>query len=450
MDVDCAIVGAGFAGLAAADKMVQAGRSTVVLEARDRVAGRVWTKHLDDETAVDVGGQWLGPTHDRMYALCARFGIEVYPMYAGGKNLMILDGERSLFRGNIPHRAPLAALASLAWVFVRLHMLAPRVPLDAPWTAPNAAELDQQTMGDWIRRNVRDRRAREIVDLAVESVFAADPDEISLLHALFYMHSGNSFDFLTSSQGGAQQDRVSGGVQHVAERLAASLAPRGRVELSSPVSQVADHGDHVVITAPGGDIRARRVIMALPPPLLQQIVWPAGLSSERMALLDQLPMGAVNKCIAVYDTPFWRDAGLSGQAICDEPPVKAVFDASPKSGLPGMLMGFMEGPDAREHAAGSSDDRRAIVLATFAKLFGERALSARHYIDVAWPNERWSGGCYAALFGPGVWTKLGDTVRRPEGNVHWAGTETATRWNGYIEGAVLSGERAAAEVLRHV
>lgn len=447
MDVDVAILGAGFAGLAAADVLTHAGKTVCVLEARDRVGGRVATTHLADGTAIDVGGQWLGPTHDRMYALCRRFGVEVYPMYVGGKNVMLLGGRRSLFTGNLPLRAPVRTLASLAWVFVRLHMLAPRIPLDAPWLAKDAALLDQQTLGDWMRRNVPDRDARALVELGVESVFAADPDEISLLHALFYMHSGNSFDFLTKSDGGAQQDRLSGGVQQVAERLAESLGERGEVVLSSPVTRVEDDGAGVVVTSERAAVRAQRVIVALPPPLLRKIAWSPALSSAKSALLERLPMGAVIKCIAVYEQPFWRRRGLSGQGICDIAPVKAVFDASPKSGVPGVLMAFIEGSHARAWSQRTEGERREVVLEACARFFGAEAKSPRHYLDKAWPNEAFSGGCYSALFGPGVWTRLGAAVRRPEGRLHWAGTETATRWNGYIEGAVLSGERAAREVL---
>ena len=243
MNVDCIVVGAGFAGLSAADALVREGRRVCVVEARNRVGGRVATVHLADGTPLDIGGQWIGPTHDRMYALCRRYGAEVYPMHAGGKNLLLIGGKRRHHRGHIPVRAPFGTLANLGINLIKLRLLARKVPLDAPWETPNAIELDQQTLGDWIRKNLHHRHAAAMTHIGVESVFAAHADEISLLHALFYMRSGNSFDFLTRSQGGAQQDRVTGGIQALAEALAADVAKGGEVLLEAPVQRIVQDGD---------------------------------------------------------------------------------------------------------------------------------------------------------------------------------------------------------------
>jgi len=447
---DCIVVGAGFAGLSAADALVREGQRVCVVEARDRVGGRVATIHLADGTPLDIGGQWIGPTHDRMYALCRRYGAEVYPMYVGGKNLLLLGGKRRTYRGHIPVRAPLAALANVGLSLVKLQMLARKVPLEAPWEAPNAAELDQQTLGDWIRKNVRNRDAAAMTHIGVESVFAAQADEISLLHALFYMRSGNSFDFLTRSQGGAQQDRITGGIQALAEGLAADVSNGGEVMLEAPVERIVQDGEGVEVHTAKGSVRGDRVIVTLPPPLAGGIDYAPGLSAEREALLARVPMGAVIKCVAAYPTAFWREDGWSGATVCDQPPINVTFDASPKSGSPGLLLAFIEGPHAREMAGWDPADRRTLVLDAFVRSFGETAGNPTEYLDRAWTEEPFSRGCYAALFPPGVWTSLGFTIRRPEGRIHWAGTETATRWNGYIEGAVLSGERAAAEVLANL
>jgi monoamine oxidase len=446
-DFDCVIVGAGFAGLAAADLLSQSGKRVCVVEARERVGGRVATTLLSDGTPVDIGGQWLGPTHDRMYALCRRFGAEVYPMYTGGKNLLVLGGETRTYRGHVPLRAPLLTLFNLGWVLVRLDRLARSIPLEAPWEGAHAARLDQRTLGDWIRQNVPNSRARSMVEIGVESVFAAHADELSLLHALFYMRSGNSFDFLTQAAGGAQQDRVSGGVQHIAERLAEEIAKSGEVLLEAPVSAIEQTANGVTLETSKGPIHGARAILALPPPLAAEISFAPALSPDKRELLARLPMGAVIKCIAAYPHAFWRERGFSGQSVCDRGPVNVTFDASPKSGTPGVLLGFIEGPAARELARETVEKRRAIAVDAFAQRFGPDAREPIEYVDRAWTEERWSRGCYAALFPPGVWTSVGHSVREPEGRLHFAGTETASRWNGYIEGAVLSGERAAREVL---
>ena len=445
---DVAIVGAGFAGLTAADVLVRAGRSVHVLEARERVGGRVETHVLDDETTLDVGGQWLGPTQDRMYALCERFGAEVYPMYTAGKNLLRLAGRTRGYRGHIPLRAPIFTLANLGWVLARLELLARRVPLEAPWEAEDAATLDQQTLGDWVRRNIPDAHARAIVRVGIEAVFAADADELSLLHALFYMRSGGSFDALTRSGGGAQQDRVTGGIQQLAEGLARSVRDAGGiVELGSAVRRIEHDELSVTVHADGTVVRAREAIVAVPPPLAAELAFDPVLADARRELLARLPMGAVIKCIAIYDEPYWRARGLSGASVSDEGPVHVTFDASPKSGKPGVMLGFVEGPAARQLARLAVEERRTVALDCFARAFGDQARRPREYVDRAWTNEPFSGGCYAALFPPGVWTRWGRALREPEGRIHWAGTETAPVWNGYIEGAVRSGERAAAEIL---
>lgn len=447
--LDVVVVGAGFAGLTAADRLVSAGKRVAVVEARGRVGGRIATVHLADGTPIDIGGQWLGPTQDRMYALAKRYGAPVYPMYIEGKNLLELEGKTRGYRGHIPLRVPPFALMNLGWVLARLDRLARRVPLEAPWEARDASDWDQRTLGDFLRRNVRDSRAYAMTKIGIEAVFAADPDEISLLHALFYMRSGGSFDALTKSEGGAQQDRVTFGIQALAEGLARDVdKPGSTVALDTVVRAITQEDDGVTVTCDDREYRARNAIVAVPPPLALEIDFRPQLSSARCELLRRLTMGRVIKCVAAYDRPFWREAGLSGQAVSDQGPVHVTFDASPASGRPGLLMGFIEGPAAVAFGRESPEARRDAVLACFARHFGSEAARPREYVDRAWADEPFSRGCYAAVFPPGVWSTVGSTIRKPEGRVHWAGTETATIWNGYIEGAVRSGERVAEEVLR--
>jgi len=447
-DCDVVVVGAGFAGLAAADRLVTAGLRVHVLEARDRVGGRVATAQLRDGTAVDIGGQWLGPTQDRMYALAERFGAEVYPMHTAGANILRMEGRTRRYRGHIPLRLPPASLAQLGWGLARLELMARRIPLEAPWEARHARALDQQTLGDFLRANVRDDRARALFEIAVGAVFAADPDRISLLHALLYARSGGSFDALTRSAGGAQQDRVTGGVAQLAEGLARAVTAAGSlVLLETPVRALRRDDEGVTAVTDTVAHRARRAIVALPPPLAAAIAYRPALPDDHAALLSAVPMGRVIKCVASYPDPFWRDARLSGQVVCDEGPVRVIFDASPAGGRPGLLLGFIEGHLAERYAGENPEARRDAVLGCFARAFGERAARPSDYVDRAWAEEPWSQGCYAGVFPPGIWTTVGRAIRRPEGRLHFAGTETATAWAGYIEGAVRSGERAADEVL---
>jgi monoamine oxidase len=277
-------------------------------------------------------------------------------------------------------------------------------------------------------------------------VFAAEPSEFSLLHALFYIHSGGGFESLTNTRGGAQQDRLVEGAQSLALKLAAHLGER--VRLNQPVMRIQHSAQGVCLTTrAGATYAARAVIVAIPPTLAGRIEYDPPLPAMRDQLTQRLPNGAVIKCFAVYDRPFWREQGLSGFAVMECDPVHLVFDNSPPDASCGILLGFIEGAQARRMGAIDREARRAAVLECLARLFGDRARRPETYIDHDWSAEVWSRGCYGAYFPPGVWTQFGHALRAPIGRIFWAGTETATRWMGYIDGAIESGERAAQEVL---
>jgi monoamine oxidase len=144
------------------------------------------------------------------------------------------------------------------------------------------------------------------------------------------------------------------------------------------------------------------------------------------------------------------DLALSGQATGDGEGSRVVFDNSPQDGSADILLAFVEGDEARRLGPASAEVRRQAVLGSLARYFGPRAATPVDYLGLDWQRERWSGGCYGTLFGPNVWTRYGPAFRQPCGLIHWAGTETATAWCGYMDGAVRSGERVAAEVLREL
>jgi monoamine oxidase len=440
-DVDCAIVGAGLAGLAAARALVAAGRSVVVVEARDRVGGRTLNADIGDGKVVEAGGQWVGPTQHRIMALIRELGLETFPTHGDGDNLVEYRGRRRRYRGTIPRLSPLV-LADVAQAQARLDRMARQVPLDAPWRAPKAREWDQQTAWTWLRRNTRTDGARALIQLGIEAVWAAHPGDLSLLHLLFYIHSGGGFDTLISTAGGAQQDRIVGGSQRIALRMAEELGAE-RILLETPVRRIARDGDGVTV----GDVRAERAIVAIAPALAGRIAYDPPLPGLRDGLTQRMPQGSVIKCHAVYDEPFWRADGLSGQVTSEQGPVKVAFDNSPPDGSPGVLLGFLEGDQARDLGTLAPDRRRAEVLACFARWFGPRAARPDQYLEQDWSQEEFTRGCYAGYLPTGAWTRYGRALRAPIGRLHWAGTETAMVWNGYFDGAVTSGERAAAEVL---
>jgi monoamine oxidase len=443
------VVGAGLSGLAAARALVAAGTEVVVLEGRDRVGGRTEGGRLADGTPIELGGQWIGPTQNRMYELVEELGLEWFRTHNDdGRLLLDLFGKQSRMashRGALPRLGPFA-IVDLGQGLARFTRLANRISLTEPWTSPGAEDLDGQTFETWVRRNLRTPTGRAYFRIACEAVFAAEAGDISLLHALFYSHSGTDLETLISTDRGAQQDRIVGGSIRIAEAMAAELGDR--VRLSSVVSRIVADSDGVrVVLRDGTDVTGSHVIVTLPPTLAGRLDYEPALPSWRDQLTQRLPAGSVVKVYAAYDEPFWRADGLNGQAASDRGPVKVTFDNSPPSGTPGVLMGFLEGNEAREWARRSPEERRDAVLGCFARYFGPRALAPTEYVERDWMAEELTRGCYGAHFTPGVWTAYGHALREPVGRIHWAGAECSPVWNGYMEGAVRSGEATAAAVL---
>lgn len=457
---DVVIVGAGLAGLTAARRLTASGVRTLVVEARDRVGGRALNHPLAAParpgTIVEVGGQWVGPTQDRVLALIAELGLETFKTWDIGDYLDYRNGQLvpyghlfpadplNLGLNRIPPTDP-AGAAEAAVAIQQLNDMAARVPLEAPWTATDAIAWDSQTFQSWVDANLFTPGGRDLLQLAIEAVFSAQPRDLSLLHVLFYIHSAGSLDHLINTTGGAQESRIVGGSQRIALRMAEELGDR--VLLNAPVTQIAHDARSVTVRGERFSVRAQRAIIAIPPTLAGRIRYSPALDGLRDQLTQRVPMGTVIKVQCVYPTPFWRDSGLNGQVTSDTGPVKITFDNSPPDAHVGVMMGFIEGEDGRRALRQSREERRQGVIDSFVRYFGEQAAEPLDYIEKNWAAEEWTRGCYAGYMPPGVWLDYGEALRAPIGRLHWAGTETAEVWNGYFDGAVRSGERAAEEVL---
>ncbi len=440
--LDVVVVGAGLAGLCAARTLVERGARVAVLEARDRVGGRTLSSELGG-AMIDLGGQWIGPTQHRLAALAAELGVETFPQFHAGRKLLSWGGRLSDYRDALP---PLSLLAQ-AELFLtdrRWKKFLAEIPPEAPWQAPRALEWDGMTLETWKRRHLRSAGARLFVDVVTRAVLTCEPRDVSLLYFLSYLRWGHGLERLISIPDGAQQDRFVGGAQQISERLAERLAPR--VMLQAPVRAIEQHSEGVTIRADTGTYRAPLVILAIPPVLAGRIDYAAPLPVKRDQLTARMPMGSVIKYVAVYERAFWREAGFSGEAISDTGITVTTFDDTSHDGRHPALVTFSDGQVARDWSGHTADERREAVLAEFVRFFGLEAAQPIAFAEKDWTADPWSRGCYVGVTGPGTLTAFGEALREPCGRIHFAGTETATEWMGYLDGAIQSGHRAADEV----
>jgi monoamine oxidase len=449
------VVGAGLAGLTAARRLVQAGRSVIVLEARNRVGGRVLNEDLGNGDYAELGGTFQGPTQDRIKALAYEVGVGIYRTYNDGNNVFWANGRRLEYgnTGPLGTAPPDPVVAGdIAASVAQLDQMSLEVPVDSPWTAPHAEEWDRQTLDTWLRENTSGSdEFMAVATAATEAIFGCEPRELSLLYTLFYIAaSGNAekpgtFERNFNTSGGAQMRRFVGGAYRIAQRVAAKLG--SSVVLNSPVRSISQTSSGVTVVSDALNATGQRVIVAIPPALAGRISYDPPLPALRAPLTQHMPQGTLMKFEAVYDQPFWRAKGLNGQAVSENGPIKVTFDASPYDNSPGILMGFIGGHDARVWQNQSASDLRAAALQNLANYFGDEALNPRQVVTFNWSTEVWNRGCPVAVLAPGTLIDFGAALRVPVDRIHWAGTETATYWNGYMDGAVSSGERAASEVL---
>lgn len=438
------VIGAGLAGLTAARNLKLNGVSVVLLEARDRVGGRTHSVVEQGAVLVEHGGQWVGPTQDRVLSLIDELGLETFTQYSAGENLQISQGRALRYHGSIPTGDPIQA-ADLVDAMVELTNKAMEIDPAAPWAHPAASILDSMTVETWIASQPYCDGAKDWIRTLCRALFPAEPGEISLLHALFYFRSGGGVEKMIGTINSAQETRIALGAQEISNRLAAQIGDRLR--LNSPVTRIDHNESGAVVHHEHGLISADRVIVAIPLVLAGRIRYSPPMSGIRDQLTQRSFMGSVLKVHVVYPTPFWRETGLSGHATSDIGKVQITFDQSHPDRPEGIIVGFMDSHLGRIATQLTYEERRAEVISDLVKIFGEQAANPTAYYEKAWIDEEYSRGAYVGMMTPGTWSTLGPLLRESVGVIHWAGTETASIWNGYMDGAIRSGEDAAAQVM---
>jgi monoamine oxidase len=445
---DVVVVGGGLAGLTAARELDKQGRSVIVLDARAEVGGRMVRKSTASGVWVDLGGQWIGPSQDRISALAGELGVRTYDSFHDGLTTFFWKGKRSTFDGDFPPFTPRHTpavtpeeLADTTKVWSAFETMSSSVPPAEPWKSPDAGARDGLLVSKWLDAAATTGFSRFVVtqQARIGGNGGFEPDDVSLLHMLWT-------DSTSPQREEPEKTLFIECAGQIPKLIVDRFSTRVDVRVNAPVRRIAQDATGVTVRSDIGDFPGSKVIVAMPASLAGLITYDPPLPQQRAGFTQNARMGAIIKNHAVYERPFWRDEGLNGTAICDLPTVQFIADSSPPGDGHGILTSFIAGDLARSLSKQSPDARKSLVLADYEQCFGNSATNPIDYIEKDWLVEPWVGGAFTEYLTPKTWTTYGPAWSKAVGHIHWAGTESADQWAGYFDGAVRSGEKAAHEI----
>ncbi|GAA3868742.1 NAD(P)/FAD-dependent oxidoreductase [Leifsonia kafniensis] len=444
IDRDVIIIGAGASGLTAATELKKAGLTVAVLEARDRVGGRLWTDDIDG-AMLEIGGQWVSPDQDALKETLAELGLKTYDRYREGENVYInATGELSRFEGDI-FPVPAQTEHEIVSLIEKLDALVAEIDPDRPWGHPRAKELDEISFSRWLETQTDDAEAIENIGMFIAGAMLTKPAHaFSALQALLMAASAGSFSNLVDADF-ILDARVVGGLQQVPILLAERLGDD--VHLGQPVRTVRWSDAGVTAVTDELTVNARRVIIAVPPILISRISFEPPLPRRQQQLHQHLSMGFVIKVHAVYETPFWREDGLSGTAFSPYELVHEAYDNTNFEDPRGTLVGFV----SDEHADGvftlTAEERKTRILTSLSHYYGDKALSPVVYYESDWGSEEWTRGAYAASFDMGGLARYGADLRTPVGPISFSCSDMAGKGYQHVDGAIRVGRETAAAII---
>ena len=436
---DVLIVGAGLSGLRAAQLIQQAGLSVNVLEARDRIGGRMLSRRLSDGTTIDLGAQWINPDQKRMWALAQKYNLKAIERHTEGDSIVGFGKHFQRISSTTP---PISLISKLdLWqISWRIDRLAHKISVTEPWQYRSAKQLDSIPFDVWLKKNTFTKEARAYWRYVVEAGTCVSCDRVSALEVMHQIATIGGLKELDN----ADYAFLAEGVGTIAQNIADELGDI--VHLSVPVRSLKYDGQLVRATTEGGEFCGKRVILALPPQLLEKISFEGGLADSLAQRSQNIVLGQIIKHVIVYERAWWRDLGLNGTADTPNEPIEFMADSSNDAGSPGVLVAFSSATHATSLSQIDEENRQTIVLNHIQKVLGEAPVPVKHFNSMDWISEPWSCGGYGSRRAIGGWINR-QNPNTPCDPIHFAGTETATEWRSYMEGALQSAERASAEII---